>query len=423
MARSLELLAQDAQAALNSTRDFLKECTSNTLTPTDVVTAATKDVEQAAKRLEVLKAAQASVVAARKAQSIPVQKHTKNEADLRAFAISTFNSIVMHSRDAGEMTDTAKAIVAMKAADPASTTNVSELVRTTYRTLMAELVTESIWPKLLPWAAATSLPALGSNEMIPYRDPAKGRFVLSPQREADSAPVSSIGYSSREVVAHRAAGILTFTNEIIDRVADFKTAIIDSAKVDIGLALDSLLLSDQPGSGLTPDGLLYSPHGSAATSQPRADVSAIAADLAAAGRDYRKAVLVMSTAQFLRMQSKLNAAGALAFPELSGASPRLGVMRVLHSAALPANHDAFVVSGQDLLLAAPALFISSSSDATLVMSSEQTRQHLMDQQPVRSLMQTNSSAVRVDVVYAADPRYRGTPAVTLVSGSNSKWGA
>jgi HK97 family phage major capsid protein len=402
-----------AEQKLNASKDSLVEATKSLESGDDSamhqVEELSAQVETEAKSLETLRKAEAALAV----KSVPVAanivqaKHMGNKANadllfksVIAVAEAHVKRVSVDSVLANRFGSDEGVAAITKAASAPAQTNVqgwaSELVRDTYAAFMDTLKPESV------------IPRLGLNQYtfdgyqsikIPMRAETPnlaGAF----RAEAAPIPVKQMGFTSKILTPKSMGVISTFSNELFERSTPNILDVIRSAMVtDTAQALDVAFLSATPGSAISPEGIQDGILPRDTAESAGTTVADIMTDLRGRLQTMaslnlgRKPVWIMNPARAWGLQLATNAVGAAAFPEMASGS-LIGVP-VVTSTNVPAD-VVFLIDAAEVYFAGGAPRFMGTDVATLHM--EDTTPLAINggtpANPVRSLYQTNTAAIR-----------------------------
>jgi HK97 family phage major capsid protein len=402
-----------AEQKLNASKDSLVEATKSLEAGDDSamhqVEELSAQVETEAKSLETLRKAEAALAV----KSVPVAanivqaKHMGNKANadllfksVIAVAEAHVKRVSVDSVLANRFGSDEGVAAITKAASAPAQTNVqgwaSELVRDTYAAFMDTLKPESV------------IPRLGLNQYtfdgyqsikIPMRAETPnlaGAF----RAEAAPIPVKQMGFTSKILTPKSMGVISTFSNELFERSTPNILDVIRSAMVtDTAQALDVAFLSATPGSAISPEGIQDGILPRDTAESAGTTVADIMTDLRGRLQTMaslnlgRKPVWIMNPARAWGLQLATNAVGAAAFPEMASGS-LIGVP-VVTSTNVPAD-VVFLIDAAEVYFAGGAPRFMGTDVATLHM--EDTTPLAINggtpANPVRSLYQTNTAAIR-----------------------------
>jgi HK97 family phage major capsid protein len=218
--------------------------------------------------------------------------------------------------------------------------------------------------------------------------------------EAAPIPVKQMGFTSKILTPKSMGVISTFSNELFERSTPNILDVIRSAMVtDTAQALDVAFLSATPGSAISPEGIQDGilPRDTAVSAGET--VADIMTDLRGRLQTMaslnlgRKPVWIMNPARAWGLQLATNAVGAAAFPEMASGS-LIGVP-VVTSTNVPAD-VVFLIDAAEVYFAGGAPRFMGTDVATLHMEDTNPLQIIgsVPANPVRSLYQTNTAAIR-----------------------------
>lgn len=414
------------QASLNAKKDQLtvivKSMEEN---PTDEaiiaqVDALSADIEVETKSIAALQKAETAM--AQSANNQAPNVHTsgvssvKNPADLIVKnAVATMEAYLkriplaqaMQERyGASREFDQVKAVgdyMVQKAAQNPAMTNVpgwaQELVRESYGAFMDLIAPESVVPRLP--MQRYSFDGFGKITIGTRKDKTKN---LAGAFRAEGAPIRvGAAVTGSLALTPKSLGVIgTFTNELFARsTPNIEQAIRNWMIEDTAEALDKAFLDNVAGSAIRPAGLqngILAGNTGASSGNTSAEITAdIRARLQAMANASlgRRIVFVMNTARFIGIKLALTPTGTLAFPE--AANGQLIGYPVVTSVNVPAD-VVFVVDAAELAFAGDAPSFMGTEVAT-IHEEDTTPLPIIDgagveSKPVRSLFQTNSSALR-----------------------------
>ena len=440
-----------AQTALTAKKDHLTALVkSMEENPTDdaliaQVDSVSAEIESETKSIEALKKAEIAL-AASVAPAI-VKSTSKDVADpaglLVKTALCTFEAytkrvpfeMVMQERygnDRGFEQIKAVGEVINKAATPQNPAVTSvpgwaqELVRDSYGAFMDLLAAESVVPRIP--MERYSFDGFGA---ITIANRANKTKNLGAAFRAEGAPirVGSTTLGSKKLTPKSMGIIGTFSNELFARSTPNIEALIRNWMIeDTAEVLDQTFLDAVAGTAIRPAGIangLAAGDTAAATAGATqagitADVRARFAALAAAKLG-RRLVWIMNTQHFVGLKLSLTATGTLAFPEAQ--SGMLVGYPVITSTNVPVG-DVFLVDAAELAFAGGAPTFMGTEVATIHEEYSAadvkpivggTAAAPAPAAPVRSLFQTNSSALRA--LWEIDWSVQRVGAVQLITGA------
>lgn len=420
------------QAELLAARDALVDLVAKS-DDTDenaaAITEQTQAVEKLSADLDQLKSAEAAIQKSmsRTPSAAIVKSAPKHKGgnDLVKSALVTFEAFVKRvpvAQIAEERYGNDEAALAVignvtKAVQNPAMTNIQgyaeELTREAYGQFMDMLKPESVLPRLplnsFSFDGATSL-------NIPYRD-----AVASPNMaggfRAEGAPIRVGGLTlGKLVLTPKSLGVIgTFTNELFERSTPSVESVIQSAMIsDTAAMLDTAFLGGTVASATAPGGILADAETAVSTGVTAAD---IIADLrgrvqALAGHNMgRRPVWIMNPARAWGLQLAMTAAGTPLLPEMTN-NVLLGIP-VVTSTIVPAD-KVYLVDGAEIFFAGGAPRFMATEMATI--HEESVNPDPIDgASPVRSLYQTNSSALRV--LWQLDWKVARTGAVQVIESA------
>jgi HK97 family phage major capsid protein len=402
-----------AEQKLNASKDSLVEATKSLESGDDSamhqVEELSAQVETEAKSLETLRKAEAALAV----KSVPVAanivqaKHMGNKANadllfksVIAVAEAHVKRVSVDSVLANRFGSDEGVAAITKAASAPARTDVqgwaSELVRDTYAAFMDTLKPESVIPRL----GLNQYTFEGYQSIkIPMRAETPnlaGAF----RAEAAPIPVKQMGFTSKVLTPKSMGVISTFSNELFERSTPNILDVIRSAMVtDTAQALDVAFLSNTAGSAIAPAGIqngVVAPNTAASAGDTVADIMT---DLRGRLQQMaslnlgRKPVWIMNPARAWGLQLATNAVGAVAFPEMSSGS-LIGVP-VVTSTNVPAD-VVYLVDAAEVYFAGSAPRFVGTDVATLHMEDTLPLEIVgsVTANPVRSLYQTNTAAIR-----------------------------
>ena len=422
-----------AEQKLNASKDQLVEATKSLESGDDSamhqVEELSAQVETEAKSLETLRKAESALAV----KSVPVAanvvqaKHLGNKANadlmfksVIAVAEAHVKRVSVDSVLANRFGSDEGVAAITKAASAPAQTNVqgwaSELVRDTYAAFMDTLKPESVIPRL--GLNTYSFDGYQSIK-IPMRAETPnlaGAF----RAEAAPIPVKQMGFTSKVLTPKSMGVISTFSNELFERSTPNILEVIRSAMItDTAQALDVAFLSATAGSAIVPAGIqngVVAPNTAASAGSTVADITE---DLRGRLQQMaslnlgRKPVWIMNPARAWGLQLATNAVGAVAFPEMSSGS-LIGVP-VVTSTNVPAD-VVFLVDAAEVYFAGGAPRFMGTDVATLHMEDTLPLEIVgsVTANPVRSLYQTNTAAIRA--MWDLDWAVNRTGAVQTITG-------
>jgi HK97 family phage major capsid protein len=292
-----------------------------------------------------------------------------------------------------------------KAAQNPAMTNVpgwaAELVRESYGAFMDLISPESVVPRLP--MQRYSFDGFGKITIGTRKDKTKN---LAGAFRAEGAPIRvGAAVTGSLALTPKSLGVIgTFTNELFARsTPNIEQAIRNWIIEDTAEALDKTFLDAVAGSAIRPAGIQNGIAGGntgASAGDTSADITAdIRARLQAMANASlgRRIVFVMNTARFIGVKLALTPTGTLAFPEASNG--QLLGYPVITSVNVPAD-VVFVIDAAELAFAGDAPSFMGTEVAT-IHEEDTAPLPIVDNagtpvvaHPVRSLFQTNSSALR-----------------------------
>ena len=365
-------------------------------------------LEAQTKSLESLQKAEVALSARASTPAIVTAKHLgqKASADLMfksvaAIAEAHVKRVSVDSVLAERYKGDESVVAVTKAASAPAMTNVTgwaaELVRDTTAAFMDVLKPESV------------IPRLGMNQYsfegyqsikIPMRA-ATPNVAGAFRAEGAPIPVKQMGFTSKILTPKSMGVISAFSNELFDRSTPNILEIIRTAMIsDTAQALDVKFLSDDAAVvGISPEGIQNGILAGDTAASTGNDVAAITADLRARLQSMaaqnlgRKPVWIMSPQRSWGLQLATNAVGAVAFPEMS--SGTLIGAPVVTSTNVPAD-VVFLVDAAELYFAGGVPQFYGTDVATLHLEDTTPLPIVgsVPANPVRSLYQTNTAAIR-----------------------------
>jgi HK97 family phage major capsid protein len=413
------------QQELVSARDVLVDLTAkmdDSQESQDAVQAAIATVEKATAELDRLKAAEAAISksVARAAQSAapainsnPAAKVKDSEkADLIfKTAFCSFDAYVKRIPVAqaieqrygdNEVLKSVAGIMTKAAQDPAMS-NVAgwaaELVRESYGAFMDLLRGESVVPRL-PLARYEFNGA--ASIKIPMRGAATPNLAGAFRAEGAAIRVGAMALTAR-VLTPKSMGVIgTWTAELMERSTPQIEALIRDAMIqDTATALDTAFLGTTAGTLTVPAGIQTYATGADTTASSGATTANIITDVRGRMQQLmgqnlgRRPVWIMNPARWIGVQLAVTAAGTPAFPE--AAAGTLMGYPVVTSTNVPAA-IVYLIDAAELGFAGGAPRFMGTEVAT-IHEEDTTPLPIVDgtgaaAQPVRSLFQTNSAALR-----------------------------
>lgn len=290
-----------------------------------------------------------------------------------------------------------------KAAQNPAMTNVpgwaAELVRESYGAFMDLIAPESVVPRVP--MQRYNFDGFGKITIGTRKDKSKN---LAGAFRAEGAPIRvGAAVTGSLALTPKSLGVIgTFTNELFARsTPNIEQSIRNWIIEDTAEALDKSFLDNAAGTAIRPAGIqngLLPGNTTPSSGNTSADITADIRGRLQAMADAslgRRIVFIMNTARFIGVKLSLTPAGTLAFPE--AASGQLLGYPVLTSVNVPA----------DVVFIADAAEFAFAGDAPSFMGTEVATIHEEDTdpaaivdgagaaaKPVRSLFQTNSSALR-----------------------------
>lgn len=367
------------------------------------------DVEKKAATVDALKKAETALASrATPAAAVVQSKHLGNKAsaDLlfkaalataEAYTKRTSVGSVLEKRFSGD--ESVDMIVkAVSAPAMTSTTGwAAELVRDTYSAFLELLKPESVVPRM----GLNSYTFDGYQSIkIPSRA-AGARLDGAFRQEGAPIPVKQMAFASKVLTPKSMGVISTFSQELFERSTPNILDQIRSAMIqDTAEALDIQFLSASAGvPGISPAGIQAGLAAGDTAASTGTDVAAITADLRARLQSMtsqnlgRRPVWVMHPARSWGLQLATNAVGGIAFPEM--ANGQLIGIPVVTSTNVPAD-VVYLVDGSEVSFAGGAPQFLGTDVASLHMedATPLALNGSVAASPVRSLYQTNTSALR-----------------------------
>lgn len=430
---SLSQKIEAKQAELVEARDVLVDLTSKQVEDSALeehelaVDEATANVEKLTDDLARLKrseeAIEKSVAKAKKPEAPMINNNPatrvkdSQKADLLIkSALVAFESHVRHRpieqviQDRYGDNDAIKAVagITTKAAQNPAMSNVAgwarELTRESYGAFMDLLRPESVIPRL----PLNRYEFDGSTKIkIPGRSSATPNLAGAFRAEGDPIRVGALALSSIELTPKSLGVIGTYTMELLDRSTPSIEAVIRDAMIqDTAMSLDAAFLSATAGSATTPAGIqTYATGGNTAASGGNTAADIIA-DIrgrlqAMTGKNMgRRPVFIMNPARWYGVSLATTAAGTPAFPE--AAQGNLMGIPVVTSVTVPAD-VVYLIDAAEVAFAGGAPRFMGTEVATIHEESVQANVKPIvnnaaapgvTANPVRSLYQTNSAALR-----------------------------
>lgn len=426
------------QAELVAARDTLVDLTQS-MEDVVAIEETTKSVEKLTGELDRLKAAEAaiqkSVARASESPAIvsnAVRLKDSEKADLLVkAAAATFEAyikrvpvgMILEERYGDDEHVKAVAGIVTKAAQNPAMTNVAgwaqELTRDSYGAFMDLLHGESVIPRL-------PLQRFEFNGFANIKIPARATTPnLAGAFRAEGAPirVGAVGFTSTTLTPKSLGVIGTYTNELFERSTPNILDVIRNAMIqDTALALDTAFLGSTAGSATVPAGLQTYATGGNTGASAGATAANIMADIR--GRIQamtalnlgRRPVFVMNPARWYGVKLAITAAGTPVFPE--AANNQLMGIPVVTSTNVPAA-VIFLIDAAEVAFAGGAprflgtevatIHEEDTAPAPIVTAVPATAN------PVRSLFQTNSSALRA--VWEIDWAVTRAGAVQTITGA------
>lgn len=236
--------------------------------------------------------------------------------------------------------------------------------------------------------------AIPENVRIVVGGGAIGYFV----GEGEPLGVSEMSFSSQAYKPSKCGAVVVTTSELSRSLTDEADAFTaDDLASAVGMAIDIASLDpNNAGSGSTPASLLFGapaiPSTGASVAQIDADLKALSASVPEPARPY----VVMSHGTYVFLSLLRTSGGALAYPTLSEATPRLIGAEVLTSAA--ARHAGSPGAGFIALMDADQILLADSGrseiDLTDAASIQMTNTPGAGAQSLVSLWQENLVAIK-----------------------------
>lgn len=413
------------QAELAQARTRLEDVTKQDDFKSEDLVAATKSVEDLDAELQTLLAAEAAVKKSAGSAAVivkhdPSAKVSNDEAIDLLVKSATATLMGYHAHESAEgmaqkmfgdnerlagVMSVTKAANA-NAVNPAMT-NVAgwaqELTRQAYGAFIDLLRDTSVIPAM-PFGMNLQFQGF-SNIYLPTRDETAGNLAGEFRKEGDPIPVKKLGFKSK-VLSPKSLGVIShFTQEMLDRSTPNIEQIVRAAMVqDTAEALDTAFLGAAAADAVKPAGLQALAVAADKNASSGSTVENIHNDLAAmvkrlAGHKLGSPTAtrwVMNPAQFYTLKLARNAMGVYLYPE-TGANNLLGFPVVI-STNVPAG-VVFLVDASQIAFAGGMPRFAASTEATLHESNPAAA--IVDNgatatvaQPVRSLFQTNTLALR-----------------------------
>ena len=406
------------QAELVSARDVLVDLSSKgDAMDTVAVDEATASVDRLSADLDRLKSAEAAIQkslsrgesSAPAINKIPRVKSGESADLLIKNALVTFDAYVkripveqaLQERFHGDEA-LASVVSYTKAAQNPAMSNVAgyaqELTRESYGAFMDLLRGESVVPQL-------PLNRYEFNGYASIKIPARAAAPnMAGAFRAEGAPirVGGLSLTSTTLTPKSLAVIGTWTNELMERSTPSILEVIRNAMIeDTAQALDAAFLGNAVASATTPAGIQQAATAGNTAASAGATTANIMADVRARLQAMtalnlgRRPVFIMNPARWFGVKLAITAAGTPAFPE--AANNTLMGIPVVTSTNVPAAM-VYLVDAAEISFAGGAPAFMGTEVATLheedtaplpVVGSTGTVA-----QPVRSLYQTNSSALR-----------------------------
>ena len=407
------------QAELVSARDVLVDLSTKSEVGSEVaVDDATATVEKLTVELDRLKSAEAAIQksvarasgGAPAINTIPRVKDSEKADLLVKNALVTFDAYVkripveqaLEQRFGND--EVLKSVVGYtKAAQNPAMTNVAgyaqELVRDSYGAFMDLLRGESVVPQL----PLQRFEFNGYQSIkIPARSSANPNLAGAFRAEGAAIRVGAIGLTSTTLTPKSLAVIGTYTNELMERSTPSILEVIRNAMIqDTATALDAAFLGNTAASATTPAGIQTAAVGGNTAASTGTTTANIIADIRArlqaltAANLGRRPVWIMNPARFYGIKLAVTAAGTPAFPD--AANNTLMGVPVVTSTNVPAAM-VYLIDAAEIAFAGGAPKFLGTEVAT-IHEDDTTPLPIVDgtgtvAQPVRSLYQTNSSALR-----------------------------
>jgi HK97 family phage major capsid protein len=238
--------------------------------------------------------------------------------------------------------------------------------------------------------------------------------------EAAPIPVKQMGFTSKVLTPKSMGVISSFSNELFERSTPNILEVIRSAMIsDTAQALDVKFLSADAGSAIAPAGIqngVVSPNTAASAGDTVADIMT---DLRGRLQQMaslnlgRKPVWIMNPARAWGLPLATNAVGAVAFPEM--ASGTLIGAPVITSTNVPAD-VVYLIDAAEVYFAGGAPRFMGTDVATLHFEDETPLPIVgsVTANPVRSLYQTNTAAIRA--MWDLDWTVNRTGSVQTITG-------
>lgn len=413
------------QAELVAARDVLVDLTAKSdegqdETAATAMAAQVQTVEKLTADLDGLKAAETAIqksVGRASSSAAIVKSHPKHqgENDLVKAALVTFEShikrvpVMQIAEERYGNDEAAKLVIAstVKGAQSIAMTSVAgyaqELVRDGYGQFMDLLKPESVLPRL----SLNNFSFDGFNTLkIPMRT---GSALSNPNLagafRGEGAPirVGALSLGSLTLTPKSLGVIGTFSMELFERSTPNIEQVIRGAMIsDTAVALDTAFLGAAAGTAVQPAGILNSIAAGNTAASAGTTSANIVADLRgrmqamAAANMGKKPQWVMNPARAWGLQLALTAAGTPLFPEMANGT-LLGIP-VVTSTTVPAA-SVFLIDGAEVFFAGGTPTFMGSDVAT-IHEEDTTPLPIVGAaktdvaNPVRSLFQTNSAALR-----------------------------
>lgn len=427
------------QAELVAARDVLVDLsTKGDEADVLAVDEATATVEKLTGDLDRLKAAEAAIqksvsraVEAPAINSIPRVK-SGDAADLLVKnALVTFDAYckripveqAMQERFGDDQALQAVVSVTKAAQNPAMTNVVGyaqELTRESYGAFMDLLRGESVVPQLplqrFEFNGYASI-------KIPSRAAANPNMAGAFRAEGAPIRVGGLSLTSTTLTPKSLAVIGTYTNELMERSTPNILEVIRNAMIqDTAFALDQAFLGNTAGSTTVPAGIQQSATGANTAASAGATTANIITDIRARLQQLtslnlgRRPVFVMNPARWYGVKLAVTAAGTPAFPEAAN-NTLMGVPVITSTNVAAAM--IYLIDAAEIAFAGGAPAFMGTEVATL-HEEDTNPAPIVDgaaatANPVRSLYQTNSSALRT--IWQLDWQVMRPGAVQTISAS------
>ena len=422
-----------AELKLNASKDQLVEASKSMESGDDSavhqVEELSAQVETEAKSLETLRKAESALAT----KSVPVAanivqaKHLGNKANadllfksVIAVAEAHVKRVSLDSVVESRFGSDESVMAITKAVSAPALTNVQgwaqELVRDTYAAFMDTIKPESVIPRL-----GLNTYSFDGYQSIKIPMRAETPNVAGAFRaEAAPIPVKQMGFTSKVLTPKSMGVISSFSNELFERSTPNILEVIRSAMIsDTAQALDVKFLSADAGSAIAPAGIqngVVSPNTAASAGDTVADIMT---DLRGRLQQMaslnlgRKPVWIMNPARAWGLQLATNAVGAVAFPEM--ASGTLIGAPVITSTNVPAD-VVYLIDAAEVYFAGGAPRFMGTDVATLHFEDETPLPIVgsVTANPVRSLYQTNTAAIRA--MWDLDWTVNRTGSVQTITG-------